>query len=136
MVKWQGRSLKKPSGGRIWASRNKRKREMGREFIEPKIGQTKCIRMRTFGGGEKMNLLRTDIANVMDPKTGRAKKVKIITVVQNPADMHFVRRNIMTRGAIIDTELGKAKVTNRPGQVGTVDAVLIEPKAGANPASS
>ena len=135
MVKWQGRSLKKPSGGRIWASRNKRKREMGREFIEPKIGQTKCIRMRTFGGGEKMNLLRTDIANVMDPKTGRAKKVKIITVVQNPADMHFVRRNIMTRGAIIDTELGKAKVTNRPGQVGTVDAVLIEPKAGTNPAS-
>ena len=135
MVKWQGRSLKKPSGGRIWASRNKRKREMGREFIEPKIGQTKCIRMRTFGGGEKMNLLHTDIANVMDPKTGRAKKVKIITVVQNPADMHFVRRNIMTKGAIIDTELGKAKVTNRPGQVGTVDAVLIEPKAGANPAS-
>ena len=136
MVKWQGRSLKKPSGGRIWASRNKRKREMGSEFIEPKIGQTKCIRMRTFGGGEKMNLLRTDIANVMDPKTGRAKKAKIITVVQNPADMHFVRRNIMTRGAIIDTELGKAKVTNRPGQVGTIDAVLIEPKAGANPASS
>ena len=135
MVKWQGRSLKKPSGGRIWASRNKRKREMGREFIEPKIGQTKCIRMRTFGGGEKMNLLHTDIANVMDPKTGRAKKAKIITVVQNPADMHFIRRNIMTRGAIIDTELGKAKVTNRPGQVGTVDAVLIEPKAGANPAS-
>jgi len=135
MVKWQGRSLKKPSGGRIWASRNKRKREMGREFIEPKIGQTKCIRMRTFGGGVKMNLLHTDIANVMDPKTGRAKKVKIITVVQNPADMHFIRRNIMTRGAIIDTELGKAKVTNRPGQVGTVDAVLIEPKAGANPAS-
>jgi len=135
MVKWQGRSLKKPSGGRIWASRNKRKREMGREFIEPKIGQTKCIRMRTFGGGEKMSLLRTDITNVMDPKTGRAKKAKIITVVQNPADMHFIRRNIMTRGAIIDTELGKAKVTNRPGQVGTVDAVLIEPKAGANPAS-
>ena len=136
MAKWQGRSLKKPSGGRIWASRNKRKREMGREFIEPKIGKTKCIRMRTFGGGEKMNLLHTDIANVMDPKTGRAKKAKIINVVQNPADMHFVRRNILTKGAIIDTELGKAKVTNRPGQVGTVDAVLIEPKAGANPASS
>lgn len=136
MAKWQGRSLKKSSGGRIWASRNKRKREMGSEFIEPKIGQAKCIRMRTFGGGEKMNMLYTDIANVMDPKTGRAKKAKIITVVQNPADMHFVRRNILTRGAIIDTELGKAKITSRPGQVGAVDAVLIEPKAGANPAKS
>jgi len=128
MAKWQGRSLKKPSGGRIWASRSKRKREMGSEFLEPKIGQRKCIKTRTFGGGEKINLLYTDTANVMDPNTGRAKKAKIITVVHNPADMHFVRRNILTRGAIIDTELGKAKVTSRPGQVGTVDAVLIEPK--------
>ncbi len=136
MGKWQGRSLKKPSGGRIWASRNKRKREMGSEFIEPKIGPAKCIRMRTFGGDEKMNMLHTDVANVMDPKTGRAKKAKIITVVQNPADMHFVRRNILTKGAIIDTELGKAKVTSRPGQVGAVDAVLIEPKAGTTPTST
>ena len=129
MAKWQGRSLKKPSGGRIWASRNKRKREMGSEFIEPKIGQPKCIEMRAFGGARKMNMLHSDTANVMDPKTGRAKKAKIITVVQNPADMHFVRRNILTRGAIIDTDLGQAKVTSRPGQVGVIDAVLIEPKA-------
>ncbi|MFH1820826.1 MAG: 30S ribosomal protein S8e [Methanobacteriota archaeon] len=136
MVKWQGRSLKKPSGGRIWASRKKRKREMGSAFIEPKIGQVKCIRIRTFGGGRKMNMLHTDIANVMDPKTGRAKKAKIIKVVQNPADFHFVRRNILTRGAIIDTELGKAKITSRPGQVGAVDALLIEPKTGTNPTSS
>lgn len=132
MVKWQGRSLKKPSGGRIWASRNKRKREMGNPFIEPKIGKTKCIKLRGFGGNEKMNMLYTDIANVIDPKTGRAQKTKIITVVQNPADMHYVRRNIMTRGAIINTELGKAKITSRPGQVGAVDAVLIEPRTGAS----
>ncbi len=132
MAKWQGRSLKKPSGGRIWASRNKRKREMGSEFIEPKIGKPKCIEMRSYGGGKKMNMLYGDTANVMDPKTGKAKKAKIVTVVQNPADMHFVRRNIMTRGAIIDTELGKAKVTSRPGQVGVIDAVLIEPKTGAS----
>jgi len=128
MAKWQGRSLKKPSGGRIWASRSKRKSEMGNEFIEPKIGKAKNIRMRTFGGGEKLRMLSTDIANVIDPSTGHATKTKIITVAQNPADIHYVRRNILTKGAIIETELGKARVTSRPGQVGVVDAVLIEPK--------
>lgn len=75
-----------------------------------------------------MDLLSTDSANVVDPKTGHAKKVKILTVIENPADPHFVRRNVLTRGAVIDTELGKARVTSRPGQSGTVDAVLVEPK--------
>jgi len=101
---------------------------MGREFLEPKIGPEKSQNLRTFGGNEKLGLLRTDSANVMDPQTGHAKKVKILTVVENPADPHFVRRNVLTRGAVIQTELGKARVTSRPGQIGTVDAVLIEPK--------
>ncbi|MGC8816787.1 MAG: 30S ribosomal protein S8e [Candidatus Hadarchaeum sp.] len=132
MARWQGRSLKKPSGGRIWPSRHKRKREMGSEFLEPKKGAKKEIKKRVFGGGEKKKLLYADVANVVDPKTGRAQKAKIITVVQNPADMHFVRRNILTRGAIIETELGKAKITSRPGQTGTVEAVLIESKGEGN----
>jgi small subunit ribosomal protein S8e len=101
---------------------------MGREFLEPKIGPKKSLKLRAFGGKEKLGLLYTDSANVMDPQTGRAKKVKILTVVENPADPHFVRRNVLTRGAVIQTELGKARVTSRPGQRGTVDAVLIEPK--------
>ncbi len=125
---WQGRSLKKPSGGRIWASRSKRKKEIGSEFVEPKVGKIKCVRVRTFGGSEKMNMLSTDIANVMDSNTGHAEKTKIIKVVESPADMHFIRRSILTMGAVIDTELGKARITSRPGQVGMVDAVLVEPK--------
>jgi small subunit ribosomal protein S8e len=128
MARWQGRSLRKPSGGRIWARRGKRKREMGREFLEPKIGPKKSLKLRAFGGNEKLPLLSTDFANVMDPQTGQARKVKILTVVENPADPHFVRRNVLTRGAVIQTEIGKARVTSRPGQSGTVDAVLIEPK--------
>jgi small subunit ribosomal protein S8e len=128
MVRWQGRSLKKPSGGRIWANKGKRKREMGSEFIEPKIGPTKAVKVRAMGGGQKVRLLYADTANVMDPKVGRVKKAKIITVVENPADSHFVRRNVLTKGAVINTELGRARVTSRPGQSGVVDAVLIEEK--------
>lgn len=128
MARWQGRSAKKPSGGRIWPQRGKRKREIGSEFIEPKLGPTKHVKMRTFGGDEKLSLLSTDTANIVDPKTGRAQNVKILTVIENPADPHFVRRNVLTKGAIIETELGKARITSRPGQAGVVDAVLVEGK--------
>jgi small subunit ribosomal protein S8e len=31
----------------------------------------------------------------------------------------------MNKGAIIDTKLGKAKITSRPGQSGNINAVLI-----------
>ncbi len=128
MAKWQGRSLKKSSGGRKWASRKKRRREMGSELVETKLGPTKRIERRALGGNIKTSSLGADIANVMDLKTGKAKKSKILTVVENPADPHFVRRNVLTKGAIIETELGRARVTNRPGQSGSIDAVLLEAK--------
>ena len=128
MVRWQGRSRRKPSGGRIWARRGKRKREMGSEFIETRLGQLKGVERRTFGGGVKKRLLSVDKANVVDPKTGRVEVAKILTVVENPADRHFVRRNVLTKGAVIETELGRALVTSRPGQQGVIDAVLLEAK--------
>lgn len=128
MAKWQGRSLKKSSGGRIWASRKKRKREMGSEFVETRLGPKKRIERRALGGEIKISSIGADVANVVDPKTGKAKKSKILTVIENPADPHFVRRNVLTKGAIIETELGRARVTNRPGQSGSVDAVLLEAK--------
>ena len=128
MAKWQGRSLKKSSGGRKWASRKKRRREMGSELVETKLGPTKRIERRALGGDIKTSSLGADVANVVDLKTGKAKKSKILTVVENPADPHFVRRNVLTKGAIIETEIGRARVTNRPGQSGSIDAVLLEAK--------
>jgi len=47
-------------------------------------------------------------------------------VLENPANRHFVRRNILTKGTIIETVKGKAKITGRPGQEGMVNAVLIK----------
>lgn len=120
--------MKKPSGGRIWASRKKRRREMGSEFVETKLGPLKRVERRTFGGNIKISLFGIDVANVVDPKTGQTKKSKILNVVGNPADPHFVRRNVLTKGAIIETELGRARVTSRPRQSGSVDAVLLEAK--------
>ena len=63
--------------------------------------------------------------NVVDPKTKSSKKVKIKTITENPANRNFVRRNIITKGAVIETELGKAKITGRPGQDAAINAVLL-----------
>jgi small subunit ribosomal protein S8e len=62
----------------------------------------------------------------MDPENNVCKKVAISNVIGNDANKHYIRRNIITKGAIIETELGKAKVTSRPGQDGVVNAVLIK----------
>jgi small subunit ribosomal protein S8e len=48
------------------------------------------------------------------------------TEVENPANKNYIRRNILTRGAVVMTELGKAKITSRPGQDGEVNAILVE----------
>ncbi len=127
MAVWQGRSLRKPSGGKIRRARKKRKYELGREYIPVRVSEKekrKLIRVR--GGNIKIRLVEAMYANVIDPKTNEVKKVKILGVEKNPANPHFARRNIITKGAIISTEIGKAKVTSRPGQDGVINAVLVQ----------
>jgi len=69
--------------------------------------------------------MTSDVAFVVDPKSGKTTKTEIISVVENQANIHYVRRNIMNKGAIIETKIGKAKITSRPGQSGNINAVLI-----------
>jgi len=124
MAVWQGRSFRKPNGKRIIMACKKLKRELGRQPSDTKLGESKRIVIRTKGGDAKARLLSEQIANVVD-KSGKCHKAKITTVVENAANPHFVRRNIITKGAIVRTELGNAKVTSRPGQDGVVNAKLI-----------
>jgi small subunit ribosomal protein S8e len=126
MAIWQGKSLKKPSGGRIILARKKRKRELGREPAFTRVGEEREKKkiIRTYGGNRKVRLIEALYANVFDG--GKGKKVKILNVVENPANRQYVRRNIITKGAIIETEAGRAIVTSRPGQDGVVNAVLIK----------
>lgn len=128
MAQWQGRSRKKPTGGiRIYA-RKKRKYEIGREVLLPTVGEEDRVEaVRTRGGNRKRSLHRVGVANVTDPGTGTTRQVDVETVVDNPANPHYIRRNIVTKGAVIQTELGRARVTSRPGQHGVVNAVLLEP---------
>jgi len=70
--------------------------------------------------------LRAEWANVLDPKKKTTKRTRILTVKSNPANPHFVQRNIITKGATVETEIGTARVTSRPGQHGVVNAILTE----------
>lgn len=126
MVLWHGESGRKHTGGKIRLARKKRKYELGREPVYPKIGEEKRLSVKTKGGGEKIKLRSLSFVNVLDMKNKTAKKVKILDVVTNPANPDLARRKVVTRGAVVNTELGKAKITSRPTQHGVANAVLIE----------
>ncbi|UCF49107.1 MAG: 30S ribosomal protein S8e [Thermoplasmatales archaeon] len=125
MALWQGDSRRSKSGRRIRYARGKRKFEIGRERHLTTIGPTTLKKVRTKGNNRKTRAKTTNIAYVVDPKDNKITKTDVISVVENQANIHYVRRNIINKGAIIETKLGKAKVTSRPGQYGTVNAVLL-----------
>ena len=121
----QARPRRKQSGARYKAYRKKRQYELGREPSFTKLATKRVQIIRTMGANRKLRLLSAETANLFDPKLKTYKQVKIKTITDNPANRHFIRRNIMTKGSVIDTELGKARITSRPGQDGVVNAVLI-----------
>lgn len=126
MVLDQQRSTRKETGARYKRQHGKKKHTLGRSPTLTKIDAKPASRtIRTRGGKAKTRVLRANEANVFNPKTKKYVKSKIEMVLENPANRHYVRRNIMTKGTIIKTEKGKARVTSRPGQDGTINAVLI-----------
>ncbi|MFP3946474.1 MAG: 30S ribosomal protein S8e [Archaeoglobaceae archaeon] len=121
---WQGKSSRSHTGKLLRSARRKRKFEMGGKQVETLIGDRKVKKRRTKGGDDKLKLFRESHANVFIPSEKKMVKSEIKNVVENPAHVHYSRRNVVTRGAIIETEAGKARVTSRPSQDGVVNAVL------------
>jgi small subunit ribosomal protein S8e len=115
---------KKVTGGRYHAARKKKKFELPGIPRVVKLRERKMKVLRTLGGNEKQVLLSSNIANVTNDK-GKTKKTAIKNVIETPSNKFLARQNILVKGAIIETELGKARITNRPSQEGCVNAVLI-----------
>ena len=124
----QFKSKRKRTGGAYHKLRKKKKIDIGSDFIPIKIEETHIKEIRTIGGNIKRRILKTNKINLIDPKTGKGEVVKIITVKENPANPHFVRMNIITKGAVVETEKGLAKVVSRPGQHGVLNGILIQKK--------
>lgn len=125
MAIWQGESTRKKTGGRRIFNRSKKKREIGAETVLTELGPARHVQVRTRGGNEKTRIYKTNVVNVTDQATGKTTKAEIKGVTENPANIHYIRRNILTKGAVIDTSAGKARVTSRPGQDGSVNAVKL-----------
>jgi small subunit ribosomal protein S8e len=127
MPQWHGNLHKrKKSGGKKHIFRGKRAFEMGSDPAETIVGETHITRKRGRGGKMKLRALAVNTVNVTDPATGKSQKTEIREVLKNPANVDYQRRGVITKGAVLDTPLGQAIVTSRPGQHGAVNAVLVQ----------
>ncbi|MDD5012208.1 MAG: 30S ribosomal protein S8e [Candidatus Nanoarchaeia archaeon] len=115
---------RKISGGKYIQSRKKKSREIAGQRRTVKVGEGKIRNKRTRGGNRKTFLLKTKSVNIYGD--GKSKKLEIKNVVETPSNRFLARQNIITKGTIILTELGKVKVTNRPSQEGVINGILIE----------
>ncbi len=118
------RSTRRRTGGRRRPKRDRRKHELGSEPTETQVGAQKLKTVDVRGTKQKVRAMRTDTASVATDDGVVA--AEITNVIENPADPNYARRNIITRGAVIETSEGTARVTSRPGQDGQVNAVLLE----------
>lgn len=126
---WQGRSHRKRTGGRLRPIRKKRRFEIARELQTATVGSGTVKRYRVRGANRKLRILTTQTINVFDPATKKMQPARIVTVRENPANPNYVQRNIITKGAILETDLGLVRVRSRPGQDGILNGVRV----GATP---
>jgi small subunit ribosomal protein S8e len=126
---WHGDQHKrKDSGGKKVGYRKKRRYEKGYFPAETSLGKQKNKIVRKHGGNQKIRLLSVNQANISDA-SGKTTKVEILRVIKNPANVDYDRRGVITKGTIIATSLGNARVTSRPGQDGIVNAILVSKKS-------
>ena len=105
MAQWHGVSKRKPSGGRKRMMRGKRRTEISSEKQFAVLGEAKRKKYRKTGALTRIKVLSDNIINVNNPKDGTTKSVKFTTVTENQSNPNYVRRNILTKGSVVETEL-------------------------------
>ncbi len=122
---WHRRSTRTSTGARLRQLRSKRKHQMGRDPTETLMGEPKRITIDSRRKAKKTPALRLTQVNVTDSAKNVTSRAELQDVEKNPANMDYQRRKVITRGTIIKTSKGRARVTSRPGQDGILNAVLI-----------
>jgi small subunit ribosomal protein S8e len=119
-------SGRKMSGGRVLPSRTRRKSEIDRYPNEAILGVENIVTRRVRGGNLKTAFRSAEFVNVADQVSKKVTKSKILSVIQNPANKDYDRRGVISKGALLETEAGTARVVSRPGQDGVVNAILVK----------
>lgn len=116
---------KKLSGGKYVKRRKKKKYELPGQKINVKLSEKdKRKSKRIRGGNVKTFLLNSKFVNVVGK--GKSQKAEIKNVVETPSNRFLARQNIITKGTIVETNLGKVRITNRPSQEAILNGVLTE----------
>ena len=118
---------RKISGGKYSSKMRKKKSyERAGQARIIKLGNDKRKKLTGLGKTEKIVLLSGKTINVRDSKSTSVKKTEIKNVTETPSNRFLARQNILTKGAIVETELGKVRITNRPTQEGNINGILIK----------
>ena len=113
------------TGGRRRKFKDKKLCHAGGVFASTKVaGEDLKSKVRGRGGSRRVRLKKAAMVNVV-LKGGSMKKVAIKRVVES-RNTEYIRMNIITKGAVVETEVGKVRITNRVGQDGVVNGVLVQ----------
>ena len=115
---------RKSSGGKYIKRRKKKLFERPGQKRVVKLGEEKRKIKNTKGRNKKTFLFAAKLVNVKSKD--KMKKVEIKNVLETPSNRFLARQNVITKGTIVDTELGKVKITNRPSQEGNINGILIQ----------
>jgi small subunit ribosomal protein S8e len=114
----------KKTGGKKRAFRTKRIYDQGGYTVETELAETERKKVSGRSKKTKTKIVKTNYVNISNPQTGITERLKILEVINNPANTDYNRRRVITKGAIIRTEKGIAKIVSRPGQDGALNAIV------------
>ncbi|MAG10844.1 30S ribosomal protein S8e [Candidatus Pacearchaeota archaeon] len=115
---------RKTTGRKYIKQRKKKKYEAIGKKRTVRLGEEKKKTKRTRGGNKKTFLLKGKFVNIQEK--GKKSRVEIKKIIETPSNRFLARQNTITKGTIIETDLGKARITNRPSQEGIINGILIE----------
>lgn len=116
---------KKISGGKYIQQRKKKKNERtGQKKIVKLAESEKRKTIRVMGGLLKTFFLRAKFVNIQTK--GKTKRTEIKNVISTPSNRFLARQNVITKGTIVETDLGNVRITSRPTQEGAINGILIE----------
>ena len=124
-IRTRGKTKRSGSGARLIDYRKSKLYEIAGTAVMTNLKPNKIKTQRTQGGGVKVRLLDANKINLYNSKTKKYEIADIETVLENPANAQLVRRNILNKGAVVQTNKGKARITSRPGQSGYLNGIMI-----------
>lgn len=129
MTVWHIERGKKTTGGVIHLNRKKRRFERGSPPLLTTLGKDKLRQDNVLAGIVKKRLTASEFVNAMNLHTKKAKKTKILSIVEHADNQHYTRRSIITKGCVVKTDMGLVRITSRPSQHGVLNGIILEERS-------